>query len=179
MGRLLKTAVLLIGLAVLAASGAAWYVQPTRALDLRYAEWSLTANIAEMIVKRQLEVELSEKEAADLLKKYIAEHPQLGEHVTITGADFTLDHGRLRAEINLLLGSRLAAGASLDYELSWQAPYLVATPRSLRVRKAEIPGSWLNLEPVRIDPGSRLPKHVGIADMQFRGSGVQIRLGLR
>ncbi|WP_261381440.1 hypothetical protein [Paenibacillus cremeus] len=169
----------LVVLAVLLAAGLVWYVKPVQPLDLAYTELPLRDKLASMLVTRKLEITLTEAEVNQLLKKALAAHAQVRPDVTITGAKFAQQGDRLVADVNLLVGGQLEAGARLNFDLAWQEPNLIAVHTGTVIKQAAIPPAWFQLAPLQVNVNNYLPQLVAVKGFTFEPSGVKLSFKLR
>jgi hypothetical protein len=155
------------------------YVEPEAALDLSYNEVPITANITEMIRSRQLGIVLSESELSDLLKKRLADNPRVAERVEIKGAKFELDGHQLLSDVHVVYDGKWDIGATLEFELAWEEPYIIARHIRTKIKSIDIPITTFQLQPFQIDTQALLPKHIGIRSVQFSGEQLLIELKLQ
>ena len=168
-----------ISLVIVAIYGIAWYVRPSEALDLKAEEWAVSGKIVEMVKNRKLEVQLSEQEVNQLIKKRLAQKADLPHGFRIKGAKFDLQGSLLAADLNLLWDYKLPIGAKLLFTLRWNDPNLEVVHVDTHIRNMEIGTDWFQLEPIRIPLGDSLPKHVAIRSVQFDGDWIRIGFKLK
>jgi hypothetical protein len=167
---------LLLGLGY---TSAVQYAAPDEALDLSYDEVSLSANIGEMVRKRQFALELSEDELSNLLKKKLAANPDVAPHAEVRGARFHLDGDLLIADVHVVYRERYDVGLTLTFNLIWEQPDLVARHVQTSVRSFEVPPSLFQLEPLRLRTDVLLPAYIGIRSVQFPGNHILIELRMQ
>jgi hypothetical protein len=173
---LLLILALLLGLGY---SSAVQYAAPDEVLDLSYDEVSLSANIGEMVRKRQFALDLSEDELSSLLKKKLAANPDVAPQAEVRGARFHLDGDQLFADVHVVYRKRFDVGLTLTFNLTWEEPDLVARHVQTSVRSFEVPPSLFQLQPLRIRTDVLLPGYIGIRSVQFPGNHILIELKLQ
>ncbi|TMV52991.1 hypothetical protein FE783_02055 [Paenibacillus mesophilus] len=171
----------LAGLLLLAAIGigaAIWYVKPTETLNLDYGQVSVAQKVLDMVKARKPEVQISERELNDIVKKQLAERAQLRADVVIEGARFEQQSDRLTAHVNLKTVGGIRAGAVLVFKLEWNAPKLTISHTGTRIRSWNVPSSWLQLDPIVVRLDEALPPLIAIKDIRFREDGITVSLKL-
>jgi hypothetical protein len=179
MGKLLRGIALIIVLTALLAGGLVWYVQPQQTLDLAYTDLSVKNKLADMLATRKLEVELSESEVNNLLKKAIATQALSHRELEITGAQFALQGNQLIADVNLLYQKQWKVGAVLQFNISWQEPYVTAVHTGTHLRDIDLPLDWFQLKPIQVPLGDYMPKLTGIKGITFLEHGLKLSVGLK
>jgi hypothetical protein len=154
-------------------------VKPDQDLDLKYKEVSVVEKILDMVKNRKLEVQLTEQDLNNLVKKQLSEHADLPNNVTITGAQFKLNGNRVEADVNLLWNHKVAAAAKLFFLMEWKNPDLVITHLSTQIKQMEVPQEWFHLNPLRIQMAQNMPQMIGIKDIAFDPNAIRILLTLR
>jgi hypothetical protein len=170
-------AVLLL-LAVLGVCAAIWYVKPTEPLNLDYGQVSVSQKVLDMVKARKPEVQISERELNDIVKKQLAERSQLRPNVVIEGARFEQQVDRLTAYVNLKTVGGVRVGAVLDFKLQWNAPRLTISHTGTRIRSWNVPSSWLQLDPIVVRVDDALPPLIAIKDIHFGEDGITVSLKL-
>lgn len=176
-----KTMYVLLAVLVLiaaAAGTAVWYAKPQEQLDLAYQPVSLADKALDMLKSRKLEVRISKQELNDLVKKKLAEKPQLRPNVTIEGARFEQQGDRLTAYVNISTAASVKVGAVLDFVLEWRSPELIVRHSATRIRDWSVPASWLQLEPIVVRVSDGLPPLIAIKEIRFDADGVVVALKL-
>jgi hypothetical protein len=160
--KLLITCVALV-LLMAGAGGAAYlYIAPDEELDLIYAEVPLRDRLLEMAGRLSTELTLTEADVNNLAKASLARNPEVADDLEITGARFELKEDRVVAHVNVRWKARIPAGAVVEYRLSWQPPYLVATPVKARIKNVSLPRERLGLGDIAVPLGEHLPKGLQI-----------------
>ena len=77
------------------------HVKPTETLNLDYKEITVSSKIADIVKNRKLEVQLTEQELNDVVKKQLAAHQVLPNDLRIEGAKLTLQGSNLVADVNV------------------------------------------------------------------------------
>ncbi|MBM7563258.1 hypothetical protein [Paenibacillus sacheonensis] len=163
----------LIGLAILlvliVALGLAaiWYVQPSEELDLRYSPVPLEDRAVDMAKNLSTSMSLSEADVNNIAKAYIADNPQYGTNVTITGARFGFEDGRIAAHYNLKVKDRIPVGIIVYYRVMWSEPNLVAEVDEAKLRSRPLPNDYF--DDIVIPLGSYLPKPIRIQAVKLSG----------
>ncbi|NOU96271.1 hypothetical protein GC093_24055 [Paenibacillus sp. LMG 31456] len=183
MGKLLRGLIVFVLLIALLVGGLYWYVQPQTALDLTYTDLSVRNKLTEMLASRKLEVELSEPEVNDLLKKALVTRnsnsaSNRGE-IEITGARFTLHGNELIADVSLLYKKQWRIGAVLQFAVSWQEPYVTAVHTGTRIRQMNLPLEWFQLKPIQVPLNDYMPKVAGIKSITFLEHSLKLSLALK
>ncbi|TDF97526.1 hypothetical protein [Paenibacillus piri] len=178
MGKLIRFLLMLALAAALLAGGLYLYAQPQQTLDLNYSDLSIKNKLADMIASRKLEVELTEPEVNNLLKKALAKQSSVRGEVEVTGARFTLNGSEWIADVNLLYQKRWQIGAELMFAVSWQEPYVTVVHTGTRIRQAGIPSEWFRLKPLQVPLNDYMPKLAGVKSIDFLEHGVRLKLGI-
>ncbi|MBO9607608.1 MAG: hypothetical protein J7639_16725 [Paenibacillaceae bacterium] len=179
MKRLLFALLTLALLLAIIAFGIIRYIKPTETLDLQYKELSIGAKVTEMIVKRQFAVELTEADVENIVKKQLAEQPQLSPDIRLTGARVELAGNRLNIAANVRYKNKIPAQVSAVYDLQWQEPNLHIVFRDGRIKSISLPRSQFDPQPIDVNLNELLPKAVAVKDVKFTGEGVHVELKLR
>jgi hypothetical protein len=177
--KLIYTLIGLVVLLLLLVVGAILYAKPDQALNWRFEEVSVVDKAVDMIKNRKLVVQLTEQDINNLVKKHLSTHTVLPHQLELTGAQFHLQGNRLEADVNLLWQSRVPAAATLLFQLNWNSPNLEIQHIGTRIKHADIPLAWFQLDPIQIPVGNNLPKHIGIKDVNFDSAAIRIGLRLK
>lgn len=154
-------------------------VKPDQVLDLQYEDVSVVGKMLDIIKNRKLEVQLTEQDINNLVKKQLSQHSGLPYHMTITGAQLRLQGDQVEADVNLLWDNEVAVAAKLFFQLSWKKPDLVITHVRTEVKRVNISQDWFHLDPIRIPLSPNLPKLIAIRDVAFDPNAIRIQLMLR
>jgi len=166
-------------LAVIAAAAVLlWYIRPAETLDLSYRDISIVEKVTEMVRKRELVVELDDDELSNLVKRAIAEKPQLTEDVRITGVRVETENGLLALHVNAVAKGFVKAGATIYAKLEWREPNLLLTLDRGAVKKLEIPGKYFSQQNFIVPLYDKLPALVGIKDIRLEDGKLRIMLKL-
>ena len=180
MKRLLYIVVGLAAVVLLLGVGLVSYAKPQRALDLQYGEISAFDKIADMVLKRQLVLELTEADLNHLLKRVIAEHARIDENTEIKGAAFEQQGHELLADLDVELYNRMRAGVRIRYSLASEGSVLKARFQDARVRDWEVPKAWLQPPDFQVDLNTYIPSTmVAVKQLEFTDNAVRIHFGLR
>jgi hypothetical protein len=154
-------------------------VKPDQSLDLNYKEVSVVEKTLDIVKNRKLEVQLTEQDLNNLVKKQLSQHAVMPNNVTITGAQFKLDGNRVEADVNLLWNHNVAAAAKLFFLMEWKNPDLEITHLSTQIKQMQVPQEWFHLNPIRIPMAQNMPKMIGIKDIAFDPDAIRIMLMLK
>jgi hypothetical protein len=154
-------------------------VKPDQSLDLNYKEVSVVEKTLDIVKNRKLEVQLTEQDLNNLVKKQLSQHAVMPNNVTITGAQFKLDGNRVEADVNLLWDNKVAAAAKLFFLMEWKNPDLEITHLSTQIKQMQVPQEWFHLNPIRIPMTQNMPKMIGIKDIAFDPDAIRIMLMLK
>jgi hypothetical protein len=154
-------------------------VKPDQILDLNYKEVSVVEKTLNIVKNRKLEVQLTEQDLNNLVKKQLSQHAVMPHNVTITGAQFKLDGDRVEADVNLLWNHKVAAAAKLFFLMEWKNPDLEITHLSTQIKQMQVPQEWFHLNPIRIPLTQNMPKMIGIRDIAFDPDVIRIMLMLK
>lgn len=179
MGSIVKGIISLLMIGMLASFLVIAFVKPEQQLDLAYTELPLRDKLAGMVLNGKPEITLTEPEVNGLLKKALAIRPEVRPNVTVTGARFDLQGDQLTADVNVLIKRRIAAAATLRFDLVWKEPYLVAVHTETSVKQVKIPASWFHLEPLQANLNDYLPRLAAIRSVAFENAGVRLSFKLR
>ncbi|MZQ83480.1 hypothetical protein GQF01_15310 [Paenibacillus sp. 5J-6] len=152
------------------------HIQPTEVLDLNYQEISIASKIADIVKTRKLEVQITEQDLNNLVKKQLSAHPNLPNGVRIEGAKLTLQGSNLVADVNIRWQDKVPVGAQLFFSLAWDPPNVVIQHQNTRVRGIQVPKEWLQLAPIELSIEDHLPLLVGVKDVRFEEKAVLIQL---
>jgi hypothetical protein len=175
--KFLKTIIVLLCIVIVAIWGAVWYVKPTQEMDLKYAEISIAAKVADMIKQFKPEVLLTELDVNNLIKKHLAQHQELPHNLVVKGADFRLQGDLLEADVNVLWDYKVHIGAKLFFQLNWNQPSIEVMHTGTQIKDIQIPLELFEIPPITIPVEDNLPAMIGIKDVVFDPQS--IRLGLK
>ncbi|WP_199620446.1 hypothetical protein [Paenibacillus alkalitolerans] len=165
---------------VMAAAGLVWYAAPSEQLDWTSGPPpSIRDKVEQMILERRAFIQLSETEIDALLKQYWKRQAVINEYAVVTGARFELTDNVLLAHTTVRLADTADAALVHEFRLDWEAPDIVITHLSTRMKNIEFPKDWIRFEqtrlPLELDP--RLP--VAVKSVEFMGDVVEIQMNLR
>jgi hypothetical protein len=172
MRKWLLSFLVLVIVIVAAAVGAVYYIMPQTSLDLAYEKVSLSQRALDMAKRVSPELKLSERDVVNLAMKSLAEHPQVGEDIVITGARFNLSGNVLVADLNAIWKDRIAVGLKMTYRLSWVSPNLIATVEEAKLRGIALPISAFSNRVIPIE--QEIPKVLKIKDIVWENDGVTV-----
>lgn len=152
------------------------HIQPTEVLDLNYQEISIASKIADMVKNRKFEVQITEQDLNNLVKKQLSAHQNLPNDVRVEGAKLTLQGSNLVADVNIRWQDKVPVGAQLLFTLAWDPPNVVIQHQSTRVRGIQVPKEWLQFAPIELSIEDHLPLLVGVKGVQFEEKAVLIQL---
>jgi hypothetical protein len=153
--------------------------KPEQSLDLNYKEVSVVEKTLAIVKNRKLEVQLTEQDLNNLLKKQLSQHAVMPNNVTITGAQFKLHGNRVEADVNLLWNDKVAAAAKLFFLMEWKNPDVEITHLSTQIKQMQVPQDWFHLNPIRIPMNQNIPGMIGIKDIAFDPDMIRIMLMLK
>ncbi|WP_144028283.1 hypothetical protein [Paenibacillus ferrarius] len=153
-----------------------WQVKPTEALNLDYKEISIPSKIAEIVKSRKLEVQLTEQDINDLVKKQLAEHQVLPHDFRLEGAKLTLNGSNLEADLNLRWHDKLPISAKMMFTLAYHSPNMSIQHVSTSVKGTKIPSEWLHLDPIVFSIEDHLPLLIGVKNVVFEEKAVVVQL---
>jgi len=172
--RLFAWLMALILLAVIIAVSLIIYIRPAASLDLNYSNLSITDKVMENVKKRSLDIELSERDVNNLIKKNLT--PDYSEDITIKGADFQLRQGGIKALLHIKYKGLIDAGVEADYNLVWSNGILQLQPASLAMKKIKLPAALLETINIPIElPADDI---VNIKNISATADSVKLKLGL-
>ncbi|MEC0266670.1 hypothetical protein [Paenibacillus anseongense] len=152
------------------------HIQPTEDLDLNYQEISIGSKIADIVKNRKLEVQITEQDLNNLVKKQLSAHQNLPNGIRIEGAKLTLQGSNLVADVNVKWQDKLPVGAQLLFTLAWDPPNVIIQHQSTMVRGIQVPKEWLQFAPIELSIEDHLPLLIGVKDVQFEEKAVLIQL---
>ena len=151
-----------------------FYIRPADNLDLNYSNLSIADKILENVQKRSLDIELTQREVNNLIKKNLI--PEYSEDITIKGADFQLRKGGIIALLHIKYKGMVDAQIVADYDLIWNSPNLQLQPVSLAMKKIKLPVQLL--EPINVPIELPADDIVTIKTMSVTTESVKLKLGL-
>jgi hypothetical protein len=163
----------LIIIVLLFAAYVLWSIRPKETMDMSYQQISISEKIKDMVVRRSLELRLSEADMNNLMKRELAEQP-LPPNVQIEGARLDQRGQMMTAHVQLLLNNLIRAEASLDFLVKWEAPNLRIEHVKTNVGPWNLPLSRYQVDPVLIPLDKELPSLVAIRDVVFEPSQVVV-----
>ncbi|MBP1966828.1 hypothetical protein [Paenibacillus aceris] len=152
------------------------HIKPTEDLDLNYEEISIASKVADIVKNRKLEVQVSEQDLNNLVKKQLAAHQTLPNGVRIEGAKLTLQGADLVADVNVRWQDKVPVGAQLLFTLAWDPPNVVIQHQSTMIKGMQLPKEWLQLAPIELSIEDHLPLLIGVKDVRFEEKAVYIQL---
>ncbi|MBO7745949.1 hypothetical protein I8J29_17210 [Paenibacillus sp. MWE-103] len=170
---LLALGVLLLLIAALAGAGL-WYVKPQEKLDLAYRTVPLEQRAIGMAKNLSTTLALSESDVDNIAKAYIASDPRYGPDVTVTGARFDIEDGRIAAHYNLKVKNRIPVGVVVYYRVQWRDPNLVAVVDEAKLRSRTLPKRYF--DDIVIPLGSSVPKPIRIRSAALQGDKLVITI---
>ncbi|MFC4810335.1 hypothetical protein [Paenibacillus sp. GCM10023250] len=168
---LLMLGVFLVLIAALAGAGL-WYVKPQEKLDLAYQTVALKQRAIDMARNLSTTLTLSEADVDNIAKAYIASNPRYGPDVTVTGARFDIEDGRIAAHYNFKVKNRIPAGIVVYYRVQWRDPNLVAVVDEAKLRSLTLPKRYIG--DIVIPLGSRVPKPIRVRSAAIQGDKLVI-----
>ncbi|NOV00074.1 hypothetical protein [Paenibacillus planticolens] len=174
-----KLFVFVIAVIVIAAAAAVMiirHIKPAEDLDLSYQEISIAGKIADIAKNRKLEVQVSEQDLNNLVKKQLAAHRTLPNGVRIEGAKLTLQGSNLVADVNVRWQDIVPVGAQLLFTLAWDPPNVVIRHQNTMIKGLLLPKDWLQLAPIELSIEDHLPLLIGVRDVRFEEKAVLIQL---
>lgn len=172
--RLFTWLMILLLVAVIIAVSLIIYIKPSDSLDLNYSNLSITDKILENVRKRSLDIELTQREVNNLIKKNLL--PEYSENITIKGADFQLRDGGIKAFLHIKYRGLADAQIVADYDLTWNKPNLQLAPVSLAMKKIKLPVQLL--EPILVPIELPADDIVSIKTMSVTTESITLKLGL-
>jgi uncharacterized protein YpmS len=152
------------------------HVKPTEALNLDYKEVTIRSKIADIVKNRKFEVQLTEQDLNDLVKKQLAAHQVLPNDLRIEGAKLTLLGTNLVADVNVRWQDKVPIGAQMMFTLAWNPPNLVIQHINTSVKGMQVPSTWLQLVPIELPIEDHLPILVGVKNVLFEEKAMIIQL---
>ncbi|GGA09052.1 hypothetical protein GCM10008018_63380 [Paenibacillus marchantiophytorum] len=174
--KILITAICLLLILLLAVVLLIRHVKPTETLDLSYQEISIGSKIADIIKTRKLDVQLTEQDLNDLVKKQLSAHQQLPHDFQLDGAKLTLNGSHLEADLNLRWRDKVPIAAQMQFALAWNPPNVVIQPVRTSVKGMQLPNEWLHLEPISFSLEEHLPALIGVKNVVFQDKAVVVQL---
>ncbi|TXK72115.1 hypothetical protein [Paenibacillus sp. N3.4] len=179
---MLKKLVVVVIVVVIIFAGALaairFYMKPTEALDLNYQEVAISGKIADIILSRKLEVQLTEQDMNNLVKKQLAMHRTLPNDFRIEGTKLILQGSTIEADVNVTWHDQVAIGAKMHFKMSWNAPDMEIQLVDAQVKGMRLPNEWLQIPTIEIPLEEHLPKLIGVRDVLFDEKGIRIQLKL-
>ncbi|NOU89828.1 hypothetical protein GC102_29345 [Paenibacillus sp. LMG 31460] len=155
---------------------AVWHVKPTEALNLDYKEITISSKIADIVKNRKLEVQLTEQDLNDVVKKQLAAHQVMPNDFRIEGAKLTLQGSNLVADVNVRWREKIPIGAQMMFTLAWNPPNLVVKHRNTSIKGMQVPSEWVQLAPFELPIEDHLPKLIGVKNVLFEEKAIIIQL---
>ena len=150
------------------------YIRPAASHDLNYSNISIADKVMENVQKRSLDIELSERDVNNLIKKNLL--ADYSEDITIKGADFQLRQGGIKALLHIKYKGLIDAQIEADYDLVWNSPTLQLQPASLAMKKIKLP--VLLLDSINIPIELPADDIVSIKKINVTADSVKLKLGL-
>lgn len=157
-----------------------WYAAPEEPLDWSSAPLpSLEEKALAMLDARSLTLRLTEEEIDALIKDRLRGKAELAPYTEVTGARFDLHGDELIAHTVVRLAGTAEVSVTHRFRLEWSPPRLIVTHQSSHIKGAELPKSWLSIEPVQIplELDERLP--IAVKDVGFEGDSIVIAMRLK
>lgn len=170
----LITLAILILVAVILGVVAIRYVKPTETLNLNYSTVPLEDRAVSMAKKLSTTLKLSEADVNNIGKAFIAANPQYGPNVTITGARFQFEDGRVAGHYNLLVLDRVPVGVVVYYRIKWRNPNLVAEVDEAKLRGRKLPNKYF--DDIVIPLGDSIPKPLQIENAELSGEQLIVKI---
>ncbi|MDQ0878154.1 uncharacterized protein YpmS [Paenibacillus sp. V4I3] len=152
------------------------HVKPTEALNLDYKEVTISSKIADIVKNRNFEVQLTEQELNDVVKKQLAGHQVLPNDFRIEGAKLTLQGSNLVADVNVRWREKIPIGAQMMFTLAWNPPNLVVQHRNTSIKGMQVPSEWVQLAPIELPIEDHLPKLIGVKNVMFEEKAIIVQL---
>lgn len=152
------------------------HVKPTEDLNLDYEEITISSKIADIVKNRKLEVQLTEQDLNDVVKKQLAAHQVLPNDFRIEGAKLTLQGSNLVADVNVRWREKIPIGAQMMFTLAWNPPNLVVQHRNTSIKGMQVPSEWVQLAPFDFPIEDHLPKLIGVKNVLFEEKAIIIQL---
>ncbi|KQX45193.1 hypothetical protein [Paenibacillus sp. Root444D2] len=152
------------------------HVKPTETLNLDYKEVTISSKIADIVKNRKLEVQLTEQDINDVVKKQLAAHQVLPNGFRIEGAKLTLQGSNLVADVNVRWREKIPIGVQMMFTLAWNPPNLVVQHRNTSVKGMQVPSEWVQLAPFELPIEDHLPKLIGVKNIRFEEKAIIIQL---
>lgn len=179
MKKFLITVIVLLSIVIVAIWGAAWYVRPSKSLDLKYEEVPIGGMILNMVKLRKPEVQLTEQDVNNLIKKRLEQNKELPHQMSLKGASFELQGERLEADVNVLWDHKVHVGGKLYFQLAWSPPNIEIVHTGTRIKDISLPAEWFQIAPIRIPVEDQLPDRIGINQVSFDPNVIRIGLKLK
>ncbi|MGO4270414.1 hypothetical protein AB4Z22_11275 [Paenibacillus sp. TAF58] len=152
------------------------HVKPTETLNLDYKEITVSSKIADIVKSRKLEVQLTEQDLNDVVKKQLAAHQVLPNDFRIEGAKLTLQGSNLVADVNVRWREKIPIGAQMMFTVAWNPPNLVVQHRNTNIKGMQVPSEWVQLAPIELPIEDYLPKLIGVKNVLFEEKAIIIQL---
>lgn len=152
------------------------HVKPTEALNLDYKEITISSKIADIVKNRKLEVQLTEQDLNDVVKKRLAAHQDLPNDFRIEGAKLTLQGTNLIADVNVRWREKIPIGAQMMFTLAWNPPNLVVQHQNTSIKGMQVPNEWFQLAPIELPIEDHLPKLIGVKNVMFEEKAIIVQL---
>lgn len=152
------------------------HIKPAEDLDLNYQEISISSKVADIVKNRKLEVQVTEQDLNNLLKKQLAAHQTLPNGLRIEGAKITLQGANLVADLNVNWQDKVPVGAQMLFKLAWNPPDLIMEHQSTKVKGMQIPREWVQFAPIVVPIEEHLPLLIGVRDVQFEEKAIVLQL---
>jgi hypothetical protein len=134
--------------------------------------------VKRMIAERSLSTTITEAELEAVVKAALYEERQLGEGISITGAEVLLSGDRMTVRTDVTIGGKLRLPLTHQLRLEWEAPDVVATHESTALKHISLPASWFPIGivrvPIRFD--ERVPAEVGRVTFEENAIRLQLRI---
>ncbi|MDQ0901594.1 MULTISPECIES: hypothetical protein [unclassified Paenibacillus] len=152
------------------------HVKPTEDLNLDYNEITISSKITDIVKNRKLEVQLTEQDLNEVVKKQLAAHQVLPNDFRIEGAKLTLQGSNLVADVNVRWREKIPIGAQMMFTLAWNPPNLVVQHRNTSIKGMQVPSEWVQLSPFKLPIEDHLPKLIGVKNVLFEEKAIIIQL---
>ncbi|NMO97275.1 hypothetical protein [Paenibacillus lemnae] len=169
-----STFLILLLVLLLGTAGGAWWISPTKDLDLGYRPLDVKDKVLRMVETREPRMFLNADEVAQLSKKNLITY--LNTHhvgVDVTGAEFRMQGKQMIADINGKWGV-LPFGAQLEFQMKSSGSHIVLGHTSTSVRGWEVPQGLFHLQPITISLKDYLPDMLTVKNIEFLAEGLQL-----
>lgn len=177
--KILRTIIVWLSIVIVAIWGAVWYVRPTQALDLKYDDLSIAVKVADMLKQFKPEVQLTEQDVNNLIKKHLAQQLELPHNLVVKGADFHLQGDQLEADVNVLWDYKVHIGAKLFFQLDWNQPSIEVMHIGTQLKDIQLPLELFEIPPITIPVEDNLPAMISIKEVIFDTQSIRIGLKLK